>query len=385
MRFPGVPSSCLLLFIAHLNVFGQAVVSTRSGLLNFFEGTVLLDDQPLNQKAGTFVSVKEGSTLRTEDGRAELLLTPGVFLRIDENGALRMVSSALANTRVEFLKGSAILDSNEAAPGNSLVLVYKTFELRFPKPGVYRLDGEPGVFETYTGEAEIRASGQVPKTIDESHQFFFGIGMDTKKYGDGAVDAFSEWARDRAETITADSRAAAQSSTGPPPDSPLTSMTSPFITVTPAPAPLYASPVFPTAAGTGIIDGGFYGLNSPFYNPLFPGNPFVVVYVFPRVPRQNPGYGTPPRKSGSYPILPPTHTGYPRPTPLRPTPIPLRQSFAGSAAASGRVRPVAPLRLIPPMRPLGPVRPAAPMRPAAPVRMPASPVVGSRLAPIPHR
>lgn len=374
MRLPGVLCSCLLSLIARGNVFGQAVVSTHSGLLNFFEGAVLLDDQPLSQKTGTFVSIKEGSTLRTEDGRAELLLTPGVFLRIDEHSALRLVSNALPDTRVEFLKGSAILDSNEAAPGNSLVLMYKTFELRFPRPGVYRLDGEPGVFETYTGEAEIRASGIAPKTIDEAHQFFFGIGMETKKYGEGAVDTFSEWARNRAETITADNNAAAQSTTGPPPDPAPGSVDSPFFTVTPA--PLYASPVVPTFAG-GIVDGGFYGLNSPFYNPLFPGNPFLVVYLSPRVPKQNPGYGTP-RQIGSYPILPPSRTGYPRsgyprPTPLRPTPIPLRQSFLGSAPTTGRINAVTPLHI------------TGPVRPAAPIRMQTSPVAGPRLAPMPHR
>ncbi len=216
MRLSGVLCPWLLAVFACVNASAQAVVSTHSGVLNFYEGTVLLDDQPVDQKEGTFASLKEGSTLRTENGRAELLLTPGVFLRVDEHSAVRMAKNALSDTRVEFLRGAAILDSNQAAPGNSIVLVYKSFQIRFPKLGVYRIDGEPGVFETYTGEAEIVADGQPPKTIDESHQFFFSIAMDTKKYGDGAVDTFSEWARNRAETIMADNQAATQSLADPP-------------------------------------------------------------------------------------------------------------------------------------------------------------------------
>lgn len=62
--------------------FAQSVVSTHSGVLHVSEGAVFTDDQPVNQKYGTFPDIKEKSVLRTEMGRAEILLTPGVFLRV---------------------------------------------------------------------------------------------------------------------------------------------------------------------------------------------------------------------------------------------------------------------------------------------------------------
>ena len=68
--------------------FCQEVVSARSGVVHFLEGAVSLDDQPLDRKADAFATMKEGSTLRTGKGRAELLLTPNVFLRLDENTAV---------------------------------------------------------------------------------------------------------------------------------------------------------------------------------------------------------------------------------------------------------------------------------------------------------
>ena len=364
MRLAGMLCPWLLASFACVQMAAQAVVSTHSGVLNFYEGTVLMDDQPVDQKAGTFANVKEGSTLRTESGRAELLLTPGVFLRLDEHSAVRMVSSALSNTRVEFLQGAAILDSNEAAPGNSVVLVYKAFQIRFPKSGVYRIDGEPGVFETYSGEAEILANGQPTKTIDESHQFFFSIAMDTKKYGDGAVDTFSEWARNRAEMIMADDKAAAQSLIDPP-DSPDPG-NSPFgiAGAVPYPAtPGYAVPSYSVPGGifgnSAYWDNGFYGPNSPYGNPLFPFNPITVIYVYPRLYSNNPGGGTPPRKAGGYPILPPAHSGYLHPTPWRPTLIPLRSMYVGPTA--GRVMTGAPYRVAAPPRYAAPARVSAPV------------------------
>ena len=80
----------------------QSVISTHSGLIHFFEGAVYLGDQPLESHLGRFPSVPQGGELRTAEGRAEVLLTPGVFLRMGERSAIRMVSNDLADTQVEL-------------------------------------------------------------------------------------------------------------------------------------------------------------------------------------------------------------------------------------------------------------------------------------------
>src|SRR5271163_2603282 len=106
MFFPG-PRTLFLTVLA-VSASGQAVISTHSGVVHYFEGAVYLNDQPLEPRLGRFLSMPEGAELRTEEGRAEVLLTPGVFLRIDRNSAIRMVSSSLADSRVELLSGSAM-------------------------------------------------------------------------------------------------------------------------------------------------------------------------------------------------------------------------------------------------------------------------------------
>ncbi len=354
MRLPSVLFSCL--FAAGcLNAFGQAVTSTHSGVVNYSEGSVLLDDQPLDQKLGSFTTMKDGSVLRTEKGRAEVLLTPGVVLRIDEESGIRMVSNELSDTRVEFLHGSAILDSNDATPPNNVTLTYKTFQLRFSKPGVYRMDSEPGVFQTYTGEAEIVADGQSPQTIDESHQFFFGIGMETKKYGDGTVDTFSEWARTRAEDLAADNKAANQSMPDP-------NDAGAGVFTMPAPSsPSYVTPGYGLSVSPMIVDNGFLGAYGPYYNPPF-FNPFTVIYVVPRWYGRSPVYGTPPRRTG-IPVFGSTRsgyptgighaggTGYPGSIGYRPAPMPLRLGVSTPirtpAPAYSHPRPASPVMVHP--------------------------------------
>ena len=66
----------------------QSVVSTHSGLVYLFEGSVFLGGERLEQKFGKFPDMGEGRELRTEAGRAEVLLTPGAMLRLDQNSAM---------------------------------------------------------------------------------------------------------------------------------------------------------------------------------------------------------------------------------------------------------------------------------------------------------
>src|SRR5947209_4227760 len=88
--------------------YAQNVISARAGLIHYTEGDVYLKDTLVNLKFGQFPEIKEGETLRTEEGRAEVMLTPGSFLRLSENSSVRMISSKLTDVKVEVLTGSAL-------------------------------------------------------------------------------------------------------------------------------------------------------------------------------------------------------------------------------------------------------------------------------------
>ena len=50
----------------------QSVVSTHSGVLYFFEGSVFIGDERVEQRLGRFPEIGEGHELRTELGPAEV-------------------------------------------------------------------------------------------------------------------------------------------------------------------------------------------------------------------------------------------------------------------------------------------------------------------------
>ncbi len=136
MRKPFAILALALLVPVLPHASAQSVISARSGLVNFFEGVVFLDGQPLERKSGTFPRLREGSTLVTESGRAEVLLTPDTYIRIGETSSIRMISNDIDDTRVELLSGSAILDSAQAPAGEFVKVVFKGRNDPHPmKPG----------------------------------------------------------------------------------------------------------------------------------------------------------------------------------------------------------------------------------------------------------
>jgi hypothetical protein len=196
----------------------QSVISTHSGVLYFFEGSVFIGDEQVQQKFGKFPAIGEGGELRTERGRAEVLLTPGVFLRIGENSSIRMLSNQLADTRVELLGGSAILESNEAeagpGPDTSVELIHRNWHVRVPRHGVYRIDSEPPQLQVYKGEAEVSIGLEghpEPTTVAVKEGEILPLAgvLVAEKSASAPVDGFKTWAMSRNQAVSADNAVAA--------------------------------------------------------------------------------------------------------------------------------------------------------------------------------
>ena len=133
----------------------QAVISAHAGVVQYVEGRAFLNNQAIEPKFGQFPDIKENQEFRTEEGRAEILLTPGVFLRLGENSSIRMLSNRLTDTRVEVLTGSAMVECNDVPKDNSIEAVFKGSAIRLDKQGLYRIDTNPARVRVYEGEAVV--------------------------------------------------------------------------------------------------------------------------------------------------------------------------------------------------------------------------------------
>src|SRR5580658_9202156 len=155
-------------FLAVLPVTAQPVISAKSGLLSYVEGNVLLNDQPVEFSTTRFADVKENSIVSTADGRAEVLLTPGVTLRMGENSSLRMVSNRLVDTRVELMTGSAVVEADMIAKDTNVTVVVGQGNTALPKAGLYRFNTAPAQIKVFKGAADVEVTGQT-KGVSGGH------------------------------------------------------------------------------------------------------------------------------------------------------------------------------------------------------------------------
>jgi hypothetical protein len=179
---------------------GQSVISARSGLVNFFEGVVFLDGQPLARKSGTFPRMKDDSTLATQAGRAEVLLTPDTYFRIGEDSSIRMISDEIDDTRIELLSGSSILDSEHAPAGEFVKIVFKDATIRILKPGHYRMDAEPPQLRVFDGEAEVTRDGKPVKIASSQLMPLDGAPV-VKRFTEGSDGLLDLWSEERGSLI----------------------------------------------------------------------------------------------------------------------------------------------------------------------------------------
>src|SRR5947209_3085225 len=155
---PGL--SLAVLALGAFPVLAQTVIGAKSGVINWVEGDAFLADKPYVMQPSQFGEVKEAMVFRTEEGRAEILLPPGVFLRLGEKSSFKMISNRLIDTRIELLTGSAVMEIDDIAKEASVTVLCKDGTITLTKAGLYRFDTEPAQLKVFKGAADVVLNGQ---------------------------------------------------------------------------------------------------------------------------------------------------------------------------------------------------------------------------------
>jgi hypothetical protein len=194
-------STVAILAIAAVSAYAQPIISAKSGVIASVEGKVLVDNAELQESVTHFPEVKEGSVLRTEDGRVELMLPPGFMLRMGENGALKMVSNRLIDTRVELQAGSAVVEVDQTKPDCSVSILLKDGVVNLSKVGVYRFDSEPARIKVYHGLATVEIGGQSVMVATGKMLALSGASASAEKFDVAETDSLDNWSQHRAEAM----------------------------------------------------------------------------------------------------------------------------------------------------------------------------------------
>ena len=280
-------AACAAIFAVSLApaAWAQSVISAHSGIIHYVEGEVTIDGNAIHPKFAEFPEVKAGRLVATAEGRAEILLTPGVFLRMAENSSVRMVSNALADTRLELVSGSALIEVGELLEHNAISFEASGKHMELAKKGLFRIDANPAALRVFEGQARV-SSGSESLTAHKGHQ----IDLETAKLTDTRfdtkdTDAFYRWSSRRAEYVAAANVVSARVTSN-------SAYSSGFAN---SPGAWSWNPYF--GMFTFLPANGVYWspFGSPFYSPAM----VWAVYMPRRGVLTGPGYGAPAGMGGS--------------------------------------------------------------------------------------
>jgi hypothetical protein len=131
--------------------------SALPGTLNYVEGQANIGSDTLNANSVGSATLANGQSLETGNGKAEILLTPGVFLRLDGNSALQMISSSITNTEVQLDQGRAMVEVDELHDQNHLRVSENGVVTQLVKKGVYEFDADKQQLLVFDGKADVQA------------------------------------------------------------------------------------------------------------------------------------------------------------------------------------------------------------------------------------
>lgn len=125
----------------------------RPGTLNYVEGQASVGAQSLDANSVGAVELHPGQTLTTQNGKAEILLTPGVFVRLGDQGSVTMISSSLIDTRMSIDRGESLVEVAEIHPENELRILEDGKSTELLKVGLYDFNETLHEVRVLDGEA----------------------------------------------------------------------------------------------------------------------------------------------------------------------------------------------------------------------------------------
>ncbi len=130
--------------------------SAVPGTVNYVEGQASIGDQPLDKNSVGKSSVEVGQSLDTQTGKAEILLTPGVFLREGDNSSVKMIAAGLTDTELRVDQGHVMAEVDQIYPQNNIRVQEGDATARIMKPGLYDFDLEQHQMRVFDGEAMVQ-------------------------------------------------------------------------------------------------------------------------------------------------------------------------------------------------------------------------------------
>lgn len=185
------------------------VISARAGGVNAVTGRATL--RAHGNAEWRQLTIKEdlemGDAVRTGiDGRVEMLLNPGSYLRLGENSEFELTDNSLENLEVRLIRGTAIVEVTGADDTELLINIATPHaRMAIVRRGLYRLNVVPGdATELIVRKGRVMLEPTHTKVKGGDKVVFSDntFSVAKLKKTDKTVDSLEGWSKDRAQTLT---------------------------------------------------------------------------------------------------------------------------------------------------------------------------------------
>lgn len=143
--------SALLLLFCSLSAIAQNrekyVISAKAGGINAVSGQASMHARGQSDWQQLMITddLEAGDRVRTAaDGRVEILLNPGSYLRLGGNSEVELANNSLANLEVRVIRGTAIVEATGVEETQMLINISTPHaRLAIDRQGLYRLNVIP--------------------------------------------------------------------------------------------------------------------------------------------------------------------------------------------------------------------------------------------------
>jgi len=214
-----LPFCVIVLLCGFFTVFGQQVevrptrdrfvISARAGGVNAVTGKIGV--HPRGSTVWEPLTIKDnlegGDVVKTGlDGRVEILLNPGSYMRVAENSEFELTSNSLDNLEVRLIRGTAIVEATGAEDTELLINITTPHaKMAIIGRGLYRVNVVPGdLTEVIVRKGRLLLSDPDAQIKAGKKLIFSGNSYSVAKLTDAEkkdVDNFDSWSKDRSQTV----------------------------------------------------------------------------------------------------------------------------------------------------------------------------------------
>jgi FecR-like protein len=184
------------------------VISAKAGGINAVSGRTGV--QPQGSSEWKQLTIKDnleaGDMVQTGiDGRVEMLLNPGAYLRVGENSEFELTNNSLDNLEVRLIKGTAIVEATGTENTELMINITTPHtKMAIVRRGLYRVNVVPGdATELIVRKGRVLLSDSQIKVKGGRKLIFSGhtFSMAKLEKADKEKDAIENWSKERAETV----------------------------------------------------------------------------------------------------------------------------------------------------------------------------------------